>query len=311
MAVLSGFEFWRGRDERLLSRWPVIVLFGTLSLFFVSRILFIHILPFPLGARPLQSEAVAVFNMVVFFHALVLTVLFVALSKERLEREQRNHAQTDPLTGALNRRALMYRGARMLTRHQFENAPLCLLFLDLDHFKALNDRFGHSGGDDMLTKFVAVVHDSIRPSDSYPPWRRRVRCLLPHTDTAQARTVAERIRQQSRATASVAGAVVKTTVSLGIASTETFGYDLDTLMRRADTAVMPPSAHGPQPGGGRGGSRRGECRPDYGGQRCGGRTRTTGQGLTTGHQGISLLLRRNGRDQSTPSRGRALRSTRR
>src|SRR4051812_15561218 len=69
MVVLSGFEFWRGREERLLSRWPVIVLFGTLSLFFVSRILFIHVLPFPLGALPLQSEAVAAFNMVVFFHA--------------------------------------------------------------------------------------------------------------------------------------------------------------------------------------------------------------------------------------------------
>jgi diguanylate cyclase (GGDEF)-like protein len=246
MAALSGFEFWRGREERLLSRWPVVVLFGTLSLFFVSRILFIHVLPFPLGALPLQSEAVAAFNMVVFFHALVLTVLFVALSKERLEREQRNHAQTDPLTGALNRRALMYRGARMLTRHQFENAPLCLLFLDLDHFKSLNDRFGHSGGDDVLTKFVAVVHDSIRPSDFlFRLGGEEFCCLLPNTDTAQARTVAERIRQQvENATASVAGAAVKATVSLGIASTETFGYDLDALMRRADTAVYAAKRQG-------------------------------------------------------------------
>jgi diguanylate cyclase (GGDEF)-like protein len=246
MVVLSGFEFWRGREERLLSRWPVIVLFGTLSLFFVSRILFIHVLPFPLGALPLQSEAVAAFNMVVFFHALVLTVLFVALSKERLEREQRNHAQTDPLTGALNRRALMYRGARMLTRHQFESAPLCLLFLDLDHFKALNDRFGHSGGDDVLTKFVAVVHDSIRPSDFlFRLGGEEFCCLLPHTDTDQARTVAERIRQQvESATATVAGAAVKATVSLGIASTETFGYDLDALMRRADTAVYAAKRQG-------------------------------------------------------------------
>src|SRR4051794_21110428 len=84
MVALPGFEFWRGRGERLLSRWPVVVVFGTLTLFFVSRILFIDVLPFPLGALPIQSEAVAAFNMIVFFHALVLTVLFVALSKERL-----------------------------------------------------------------------------------------------------------------------------------------------------------------------------------------------------------------------------------
>jgi diguanylate cyclase (GGDEF)-like protein len=246
MAALSGFEFWRGREERLLSRWPVIVLFGTLSLFFASRLLFIDILPFPLGARPIQSEAVAAFNMIVFFHALVLTVLFVAITKERLEREQRNHAQTDPLTGALNRRALMYRGGRMLTRHQYENAPLCLLFLDLDHFKALNDRFGHSGGDDVLTKFVAVVHDSIRPTDFlFRLGGEEFCCLLPHTSTDQAQTVAERIRQQvENAAANVAGAAVKVTVSLGLASTETFGYDLDALMRRADMAVYAAKRRG-------------------------------------------------------------------
>ena len=127
----------------------------------------------------------------------------------------------------------------MLTRHQYENAPLCLLFLDLDHFKALNDRFGHSGGDDVLTKFVAVVHDSIRPTDFlFRLGGEEFCCLLPHTSTDQAQTVAERIRQQvENAAANVAGAAVKVTVSLGLASTETFGYDLDALMRRADMAV--------------------------------------------------------------------------
>ena len=89
-----------------------------------------------------------------FSHALLLTVLIVALSKERLELDQRTKAQTDPLTGALNRRAFIGRGERMLQRHAYERAPLCLMFLDLDHFKSLNDRLGHSGGDDVLMSFV-------------------------------------------------------------------------------------------------------------------------------------------------------------
>lgn len=237
--AMTAVEFWRGRDERLLSRWPVIVLFGSLSLIFVGRIVFIEALPFPFGALPAQGGSVALFNMIVFLHALVLTVLLVALAKERLELNQRNKAQTDPLTGALNRRALMSLGERMLQRHRHENSPLCLLFLDLDNFKEFNDRFGHSGGDDVLTKFVAVVHNSLRPTDFlFRLGGEEFCCLLPHTGTDRALRAAERIRQQVESTAiDVAGAAVKATVSLGIASTEEFGHDLDTLMRRADTAV--------------------------------------------------------------------------
>ena len=89
----------------------------------------------------------------------------MSLSKERLEFDQRTQAQTDPLTGSLNRRAFMWRGMRLLQRHAYERAPLCLLFLDLDHFKSLNDRFGHSGGDDVLTSFVGA-RERLHPSDA-------------------------------------------------------------------------------------------------------------------------------------------------
>jgi diguanylate cyclase (GGDEF)-like protein len=173
-------------------------------------------------------------------------VLIVAMSKERLELDQRMKAQTDPLTGALNRRAFMSRGERLLRRHGVEQKPLCLLFLDLDHFKSLNDRFGHSGGDDVLMKFVAVVHDNIRPTDFlFRIGGEEFCCLLPYTAAAQAHRVAERIRHQfEAATVDVAGTMVQTTVSLGIASTEIFGYDLDTLMRRADMAVYAAKQQG-------------------------------------------------------------------
>jgi diguanylate cyclase (GGDEF)-like protein len=246
LLAMTAFEFWRGRGERLLSRWPVIVLFATLSLVFASRGVLVNLLPFPFGALPAQPTAVAAFNMIVFLHALVLTVLLVALTKERLELHQRNKAQTDPLTGALNRRALMALGERMLLRHAYENSPLCLLFLDLDHFKALNDRFGHSGGDDVLTKFVAVVHNSLRPTDFlFRLGGEEFCCLLPHTSADQAQRAAERIRQQvENTTVDVAGTAVRTTVSLGIASTEVFGYDLDMLMRRADLGVYAAKRQG-------------------------------------------------------------------
>jgi diguanylate cyclase (GGDEF)-like protein len=246
LAAMSAVEFWRGRQERLPSRWPVIVLLATLTLLFASRIPLVNLLPFPFGALPLEPGWVPAFNLIMFFHTLMLTVLLVAMSKERLELDQRTKAQTDPLTGALNRRAFVARGGRLALRHQHQSAPLSLLFLDVDHFKALNDRFGHSGGDDVLIKFVAVVHENIRPTDFlFRIGGEEFCCLLPNTRTDQARLVAERIRQQFEfVTVDVAGTPVKATVSLGIASTEAFGYDLDTLMRKADMAVYAAKRQG-------------------------------------------------------------------
>jgi len=239
MFATAGWECWRGRHEALSSRWPVIAIFASLTLFFALRIPLMPLMPFPFGALPMQAGWLGAFNLILFGHTFLLVVLVVAMSKERLELEQRTKAQTDPLTGALNRRAFMARGERLIARHQHEEATLSLLFLDLDHFKALNDRFGHSGGDDVLTCFVGLVNACIRPTDFlFRMGGEEFCCLLPYTDTEQAQRVAERIRQQVEdASVIVGGMPAKATVSIGIASTEEFGYDLDTLIRHADSAV--------------------------------------------------------------------------
>ena len=239
LLVLAALECWRGRREALASRWPVLLLFCSMALFFALRIPLMGMLPFPFGALPMQPGWLGAFNLIMFGHTFLLVVLVVAMSKERLELDQRTKAQTDPLTGALNRRAFMSRGERIIVRHRHESATLSLLFLDLDHFKALNDRFGHSGGDDVLTCFVGLVNACIRPTDFlFRMGGEEFCCLLPHTDAEQAQHVAERIRRQVEgASVIVAGQPVKATVSIGIASTEICGYNLDALIRRADGAV--------------------------------------------------------------------------
>jgi diguanylate cyclase (GGDEF)-like protein len=239
LLALCGLEFWRGRAEELPSRWPIIAIFASFSLCMAIRIPLMWSIPFPFGALPMRPGWLGAFNLLMFAHTLLLAVLIVALSKERLESDQRTKAHTDPLTGSLNRRAFMWRGERMLKRHAYERAPLCLLFLDLDHFKSLNDRLGHSGGDDVLTRFVSLVNECIRPTDYlFRIGGEEFCCLLPHTTTEQAHRVAERIRHRfEMLSMTVADTSVRATASLGIASTDAFGYELDTLMRRADTAV--------------------------------------------------------------------------
>lgn len=246
LLVMAAVELWRGRAEKLPSRWPICIIFCSLALFFGLRIVLIDALPFPFGALPMQPGWLGAFNLILFGHTLLLVVLVVSLSKERLEFEQRTKANTDALTGALNRRALMLTGERLLQRHQHEQASLCMLFLDLDHFKSFNDRFGHSGGDDVLTSFVQLVEVCIRPTDYlFRIGGEEFCCLLPHTTTEQAYRIAERVRHRlEMALVEISGTPVKATASLGIASTEAFGYDLDTLMHRADMAVYAAKSAG-------------------------------------------------------------------
>jgi diguanylate cyclase (GGDEF)-like protein len=244
--AMAAVELWRGREERLPSRPAVTATFASLALMFAVRIPLIGVAPFPFGAQPGEPVWLAAFNLIMFFHTMVLAVLLVAMSKERQELEQRTSAQTDPLTGALNRRAFMTRGRQLVLRHRKERAPLCLLFIDLDHFKSLNDRHGHLSGDDVLIRFVSVVHDSIRPSDFlFRMGGEEFCCLLPHTGTEEALGVAERIRRRLEATTvHVAGLPIRVTVSLGLSSTDAFGYDVDTLVREADMAVYAAKRQG-------------------------------------------------------------------
>lgn len=246
LIALSGFEFWRGRAERLPSRWAVIALFASLSLFFASRIALVEIAPFPFGAQPMQSNWLAVFSLILVLHTIVLAVLILTMTRERLEHEQMLKAQTDLLTGAFNRRAFLAYGERLIMRHRVAKKPLCLLLFDLDQFKELNDRFGHVGGDQFLMSFVAVACKNIRPGDFlFRLGGDEFCCLLPETDPREALAIAERMRKRIEATTiRVADEPVKVTASVGIASTESFGYSLDALVREADLATYAAKRQG-------------------------------------------------------------------
>ena len=181
--------------------------------------------------------------------ALVAVMVAVAaVGKEYLElRRLRVDAVTDPLTGLANRRGWSATARRVLERASRDGQPVSVLLIDADHFKSINDRFGHPAGDTVLRALAATLAESVRPGDSVGRWGgEEFVALLPGTGRREAALVAERLRiacsdqqvdvtdrrgQRSRLSAR--------TVSVGVATLVRAGgaRGVDQLVSAGDSAL--------------------------------------------------------------------------
>jgi len=156
-------------------------------------------------------------------------------------------AATDPLTGLANRRTLMSTLEREFRRSQRNGAPLSLLMVDIDHFKQVNDRYGHQQGDEVLATMAGILRRHLRPYDLAARFGGEEFCLiLPETVLDEAAKVGERIRRAVAGQA-FAGPLVdlKLTVSLGAAVFPAPGIGSDEdLIRVADHALYKAKSSG-------------------------------------------------------------------
>jgi diguanylate cyclase (GGDEF)-like protein/PAS domain S-box-containing protein len=156
----------------------------------------------------------------------------------QLREELRRQATHDVLTGLPNHRALVAAIDHELERSRRTARMFAVLFLDLDHFKALNDTLGHGAGDNALHETGQVIRASVRAIDTVGRWGgEEFVVLLPETDGPAAMKAAERVRSavaQHRYT-SVEGAYL--TCSIGVAARPDDGSDRDTLLASADRAM--------------------------------------------------------------------------
>lgn len=244
--ALAAYEFWRGRAEPLASRTPAIVVLISFAALMLSRVATVNLLPFPMGALPLDPVWMGIFNLAVFVHASFLGFLMIAMTKERREAEQRSFAMLDPLTGLMNRRAFMSQAERSARRGNSGREPLALLVLDIDHFKSINDRFGHEVGDRVLNGFAAVAEACMRSTDQlYRIGGEEFCFILPDTTLPDAIAVAERVRQNFAGTSvKAASGTARATVSIGISASDHAGFDLEALLAAADAAVYEAKARG-------------------------------------------------------------------
>ena len=244
--VLMAFELWRGRSEALASRWPAIIVTLVYAGFVVTRIITAHGAPFPIGPYPGGGPWVSGWGLVAIVFTSFFSMLMVSMTKERQELKQRNFALSDPLTGLFNRRAFADQGERMARRARQGNEPLALLVLDLDHFKSINDRFGHDVGDKMLQAFASVARSSLRPADLLYRMGGEEFCfLLAATGQADAMGVAERFRQDIAAFwLDGPQGRVSATVSIGVATTDHTGFDIALLLAAGDAALYVAKTRG-------------------------------------------------------------------
>lgn len=163
-------------------------------------------------------------------------------SVERLEYL----ASTDALTGLLNRRVLFERLDAEIERSRRYESPLSLVLIDLDHFKAVNDVYGHQGGDAVLTAVGELINTSKRSLDIAARYGGEELCiLLPQTSVEGGYAFAETLcRRISELSIEYSGQTLSVTASLGVASTGIAALTSKQLLELADSALYAAKRHG-------------------------------------------------------------------
>src|SRR4051794_16500948 len=163
-AALTANELWSERRRTMQKRWPAVavpVLHG-----------FVLMLPILLGDFFRVSDDnfstsiwVTAFAIELVLYAVGTVFIIFMLVSERTVRAHKTAASIDPLTGMFNRRGFAEATARMIDREANAGRPVTVMIFDIDHFKSINDRFGHPAGDEVLKLFAAVVTNTLRMTD--------------------------------------------------------------------------------------------------------------------------------------------------
>jgi diguanylate cyclase (GGDEF)-like protein len=178
--------------------------------------------------------------------SMVTAAVLVALGVADRLRDQRialteaeRRAQTDALTGVLNRRSLIERLEAACSRARARDLPIALLFIDLDHFKTINDTRGHAAGDACLRAIVNPIQAELRQSDVIGRYGgEEFVVILSSADTAAARPIAERILERvAGIRVDGFGDPIALTCSIGVAGSDHLGVWGEELIARADAAV--------------------------------------------------------------------------
>lgn len=160
--------------------------------------------------------------------------------RHQLEYRLHRLSETDELTGAYNRRKLFEELRRVFGAYRRYQTPACFILFDIDHFKAINDSYGHINGDKVLRDLVALSKEQLRETDIFARFGgEEFAILLPNTNLPQALQLAERLRAQLEAYSFLPEnpQPPKVTISLGVSEFLLLDDEIESIVRRADEAL--------------------------------------------------------------------------
>src|SRR6185295_17532550 len=243
---LTAYEFWRGRSEPLVSRWPAIVLFITNGAMFLLRTPLNALLHNKESDNILSSAWLSVLSLEAFLMTIATAFILLAMSKERTELRHKTAAMIDPLTGLLNRRAFVQDAEALLLQQVARDRPIGVLLVDLDNFKSINDRFGHPVGDKVLQVFAKTARGGLRQTDLVGRLGgEEFIVILADAGHDNAFLVADRLRNAFAVNAAVVdGQALHATMSIGVSVIVDPRQSLAELMKLADQALYLAKARG-------------------------------------------------------------------
>ncbi len=235
LTIVVAFLAWRRGGNRaagwFLIAWSLLCTFQIIT---AVRLLY---------TRADSAEGVLYYGLA---PSMVAAAVLVALGVADHVRQQslaltdaERRAQTDPLTGVLNRRSLIERLDGACARARARNLPISVLFIDLDHFKQINDTFGHAAGDACLAGIITPIQAELRQSDVIGRYGgEEFVVILSGADAAAAHPIAERICQRvADIRIEGFGTPISVTCSIGVAASDRLGVWGQHLIAHADTAV--------------------------------------------------------------------------
>ncbi len=235
-AALTASELWSERRRAMQRRWIAIVIPVAHGCVLMLPILVGDLLRLN-GQNFVSSFWVSLFSIELVLYAIGTVFVIFMMVSDRAVAVHKTAASIDPLSGMLNRRGFSEACARVIEREATAGRPVTVMIFDLDHFKSINDRFGHPAGDEILKLFSAVVINNLRISDlSGRIGGEEFAALLP-CSLEEGVLVAERVREAfENSNITCEEGAVDTTVSIGVAGGPA-GTELEVLLASADTAL--------------------------------------------------------------------------
>ena len=241
---LTAAELWRERRKHLLRRWPAIFVPMLHGAVFLFPIPLASLLPADGGMVTLASGWIAVFALEIMLYVVGTAFIVLVLSKERTLRMHKAAAHTDPMTGLFNRRGFLESAKALMARQLKRGEPVSVLMFDLDHFKSINDSYGHAVGDEALRLFASTVGSSMRANDVIARFGGEEFVALVPGPIEDAVIAADRVRCAFETAGREVGQYrLGATVSVG-AATGRATMDIEELIGNADAALYRAKLNG-------------------------------------------------------------------